>query len=783
MKAFDYIINSKSLSKEQSKNTESLKKVVALLEKGFGVDEILFDAEVWSDKTSNFWFVDKVESLYQNYLRFLEKKDKYLQDLRSRKEPDVQAIEQIEKAENLLQLEENFRPYKRKKKTKATLAREAGLQIFADALTEKAFKGESFEGGLESEAKKYIQPALGFITYETVLNGAKDILVEKVLDKNPDLRENLLDEVLKKAKVIVKEGEKFSQGGKYSNFIKAPSQACSFYLNSKNYDKFPQIKKGWEDNFLKVTLDFNMSEQQNAFNKKFCSDSSGDLEVFLRTCSKKALEIHALPSVTTEVFDKFYEVSEKVYLSKLKLDYMSLLATPCFGQKALLSFFDKGKDKAVAVFISHKGDFVSSTEVDFSKEDVVASLTSLFSSIVSNVDLAAVALPLGDSFRKYEKLISKALNDINKAETSIIAVDPRGLLQFVSLPEAKFGFEDKVGNETLACFYLGKRAQNPLKEFAAHRPVDLLDLPHFIDKEKANKEFLKVLKYYAAMLGVEPGQVTLGEMKNLDWFNESGEELEAKCKALNDLVSPEKKSLEKVLSSDETSRFSKFFKFSDTVSVLDQARISYTDFSKIKDFLKQEEVSLLKGPIKDLKVNEKWEKLLGKDFANYLVQELAHPFKDFRKPYRVFSFSKFAQDLETLEEEKLYWGVVTKFSAFGAFVDIGVGVEGLIHLSELSRDFISDPRKVLRLGQWVLVKAIKVDKEKKQLSFSKIQAEGERRPKKAGTSKSFKGGKKSAKKFKGPKGGGRSKGNNFRQPKPKTPFNNPFAILGDLNKD
>lgn len=791
MNAIDFILQDTNL-----KRTKGLEKAVSLLEEGFSFGEVFYTPEVWVDKGLGFWNLDKLSNSYQNLKTFKLKKEKYLKDVNSRQTPPEGAADLIVKTKTFAELEDAFRPFKRKKKTKATLAREAGLLEFANLVAEKASKGESFENGLESEAKKYIQPALGFITFETVLKGAQDILVEQGLD-NIELRSSLLEDALKNAKIVISAGDKLKDGGRYSNFVKAPIQTCAYYLNPKNYDKFPQIKKAWEDGFLKVTLDFSMDNQVEAFRKTFVADGTGDLADFLKLVSKKALDIHALPSVTTEVFDKFYNVSKSVYLSKLKSDYMSLLSTPAFGKKSVLSILERENQTASLVFVSHEGEFVSSTLIDFSKEDVFENLKGLIEGITKNVELGCVAISLGGSVRKFEKLTTQALVDLKKSDSvPIVMADPRGLAQYINQIEAKFGFEDKIDNSSLAGFHLARRVQNPICEYGAHSPATLLDVPNFMNKEEVDLELKRILDYYICSLGLSLKDVNWGLLKNLGWFKfeeESGLEELSKKIVISDAT--DKKGLESIFSTEDFLRYSKFFRFDEALNILDSSRVFQKSFAKIKDFFKEEGVTLLKGPVVDLykKVDEKWKKLLGEEYSSYLAAELASPFKDFRKAYRVFSFSKSVEELEQVKEDNLYWGVVTKFSAFGAFVDTGVGVEGLIHLSELSNDYISDARRVLKLGQWVLVKAIKVDPSSKKLSFSKTKAEktfskknNERDARSSGgrsdnRSGGYKGngnssGKRPTRKFDKDSKNGSAAGRPQNR-KPKQPFNNPFAAL------
>ena len=286
----------------------------------------------------------------------------------------------------------------------------------------------------------------------------------------------------------------------------------------------------------------------------------------------------------------------------------------------------------------------------------------------------------------------------------------------------------KVDNFIVSAYRLARRLQSPIFEYAEHEPSKLLEIPSFMTPEELNQELLNILSYTLCALGFTPKNISPGLITNLGWFKEdSGEELVDILSFVEKLRNEEfneKKSLDKLIPKTH-SRFSKFFKFENALNLLDKSRIALEDFSKVKDFCKEKEISLLKDPIQEVEKNldSKWKDLFGEAEATYLAYEFSQPFKDYRKPYRVFVFSKNSNKLETLVQNHLYWGVVSKLSPFGAFIDIGAGVEGLVHLSELSDEFISDPRKILRLDQWVLVKLIKVDTEARHISLSKTKVQ------------------------------------------------------------
>lgn len=790
--ALDFVI-----SETGFKSTPGVEKAVEMFLNGKNISEVCFEPSVWNEKSLGFWVSDKIESSVKRYLAFKEKQSKYISDLNSRGQSfDEEVIKSLQNCSSLIELDEFFRPYKKKKKTKATLAREAGLLEFADKVLDLAKKGEVFEQGIETEAKKYINPSLGYITFETVIKGIQDIFVERAMATH-GIRKRLLDYAQKSAEVVVKAGEKFTEGCKYSNFVSTKNQRVDFYLNPKNYDKFPSVRKGWEEGFLRVSLEADWSPILAEFETALLSGGvKGDLVDLVKQAAKKALEIHAIPSITTEIFDSFFFASSQIYIQKLKSDYFSLLSTPAFGDKPVLTLLGREKGSSSLVFVSHSGDFVSSTEIDLSEDGVIEALKTILSDVCKNVSLGAVGIGLNKSTRRAEKFIRKALEELEQSEVPTVIVDPRGINRRVQAEDVKRNVPQGTSQDAKMAFLLGKRLQNPLYEYAAHDPVSLVEVPQFLSKEVLATELKKCLSFQIASFGLSSDSVNHSLLSNLGWFED--ERLQDLSSKLVSNPLEERKDLRDILSEEEFTSFGQFFVFTQALSLLDRSRVPLSKYSQIKDLFKESEVSLLKGPIVDLKSKvdlSKAESLIGGDFFQYISSEFENPFKDTRKTYKVFSFSKGAESIEELQEGNLYWGIVTKFSSFGAFVDIGVGVDGLIHLSELSTEFISDPRKVLRLGQWVLIKALKVDQGKRQLSLSKIQAEsksenasGKRQRTFNKNSDSRKKVNAKAKNFKGDKPRNNRKGPGNRSSKaggnkkPQQPFNNPFAALGELKK-
>jgi uncharacterized protein len=223
---------------------------------------------------------------------------------------------------------------------------------------------------------------------------------------------------------------------------------------------------------------------------------------------------------------------------------------------------------------------------------------------------------------------------------------------------------------------------------------------------------------------------------------------------------------------------------------LDSTGVHPERYSAVRDMAKElgENVSSLMGDNakKVLALKEKWGELIGEFTFNDIVSELQKPGRDPRDPFKVFQFREDIFEVKDLKEGMICNGIVSNVTNFGAFVDIGVHQDGLVHISEIANQFVNDPQKMLSPGDQVQVQVKSVDVERSQISLTMKFGD---KAKPAGNPKrrvSLKGDKKGKAQGKGPRKGGGKKGPGNGSAKPRRapqPFNNPFAALQDLKKN
>jgi protein Tex len=710
-------------SKTKFNLTENQVKSLNLIDKGHSLEEINFlNKEEGSDV--QYWQLDLFESLVREYKDLEKKKLKIITDIEHQNiDGKEELLDQIRKLTDNSQLEDIYRPFKRRKKTKATLAREAGLAEFADWILDVAYGKADSSVSLEVKAKEYLKPALGFVTYDIVLKGAQDIIVDRLL-KKPEIRQKLSELYYGQALLKVEKTDKF-KNTKYTALLNFKEKVSSL-LETKNYYKFPMVKKAWEEGQLKVLLEVDKSELVESLKSETLKlPKENPWAGFITEAFHKAIDIHVIPSITQEVIEELLALSETETIKRLKQDYQKILMTPAFGEKSVLSFTQLKDSQIEMALITDLGELVSATSIAVDKETSKEDFKNILDGITKQISLGALAIGLGPYSRTIESFILSCFdNDLKQLPAPIAFVDMRGISSFVHTCYENDKSKSRLEYTLLS---LARRMQDPLMELAKYSGKSLLDIPAYVSDEKLLPELNKVLKHCVSVVGLDINKadlVHLGLIPGLS--SEMSEKIISFRTQKSRFVEKAQLRTELNMSEEDFDLCSSFLKVMISKSVLDRAQLSGKDFPAIKDLLKDQNLTTpldIKSEQEAAVLESKWKTIFGEKKLKFILKELKNPYADPRRPYKFFGFS---DKLKSLNEIKVGWNypaLVTKFSSFGVFVDLGVQQEGLIHLSELSNEYVSDPRKVVGIGEWIYVNVIDFKIDKKLISLSKIKAE------------------------------------------------------------
>jgi uncharacterized protein len=381
------------------------KAVIDLTNEGSTVP---FIARYRKEKTGNMdeVMIRDVIDLNNEYLELLKRKEFVIKEIKEQGNLTDSLKQRILASWDLDEVEELYRPFKKKKKTKATLAREAGLEPYAQWIWSLG-QGES-DGGvsLEVKAKEFINPTAKFATYEEVMRGAQNILVEKVANE-PDLREQVRKSYFEKGMVDSKPGKKVKAKSKYETYF-AHSEKVTSLMEKKNSHRYLAMRRGWKEGELTVTLSSPEDESlQKSFDHFACPSENSPARAFLLNVAKIALGVHVLPSIANEVHKKLKDLADLFAIEVFAENVKKLLLASPFGSRCVLGIDPGIRTGCKVALVDKKGQFISHTVLKIQGEKAEDNAKELFNQVLKQIEIDAVAIGNGTGGRKQKSLFEK----------------------------------------------------------------------------------------------------------------------------------------------------------------------------------------------------------------------------------------------------------------------------------------------------------------------------------------------------------------------------------------
>ena len=770
-------------------NQRSTQAVLELSKEGGTVP---FIARYRKEKTGN---LDEVQirgilDSYASWQEVVKRKEFVLAEIKKQGNLTGELKVRIEASWDLGEVEELYRPYKRKKKTKATLAREAGLQPLADWLWLLGHGEVQDSTSLEVKAKEYINPTAGYATYEEALRGAQHIIVEK-LNNHPELRQKVREEFTTNGVLISTKTTYFKNHSKYEMYADFKEPVITLQAPKASH-RYLALKRGWQEGELKVVIKADDVKLLNEFEKEAVSTSGTQVDSFFKECAKISLQVHVIPSITNELHRQLKENADRAAIYVFAENLRKVLMSSPFGPRVVLGVDPGIKTGCKLALIDKAGNYISSTVLQIQGSGAEETAKKLFSEVLKQVKVEAVAVGNGTGGREAELFIRKALKEVGE-DVPVVMVNESGASVYSASEVARQEFPE-LDITVRGAISIARRLQDPLSELVKIEPksIGVGQYQHDISQSQLKKSLHEVVESCVNTVGVDLNTASefllhyvagIGPAtaKNIVEFRKEKGLFECR----SDLRNVPK------FSSKGFEQAAGFLRVPNSSTVLDTTGIHPERYQAVKD-MAQELGTMVKqligsGAAQLEKLREKWVPIVGEFTFNDIITELKRPGRDPRNIFKIFQFREDINEVMDLKEGMVCPGLVTNVTNFGAFVDIGVHQDGLVHISQLSHKFVEDPRKVVVPGDQVTVKVLGVDKEKSQVSLTMLMEEkpaaklaSSRRKghgvKKEGSVK----GKGKGKGKKPPRKGGRPGGKDGQRRRPAQPFNNPFAALGDI---
>ena len=656
----------------------------------------------------------------------------YLRNLNERIETVLKSIEeqgkltdelknQIENVKTLAELEDLYRPYKPKKKTRGSIAKEKGLEPLAEIILK-----ENTSLNLYEEAKKYINEEKKVLTIDDAINGAKDIVCEVISD-DPLIRKFIKELIEKKGSISSKEIKKDEKDTYkiYADYTES--------VSSIKPHRYLAINRGENEKCLKVSVVYDEDEVITYIRKRYNKKKEFfDIYTEIIADSLKRL---IKPSVENEIrndlFDKASEQSFEVFKKNLK----SLLMYPPLKNKDILGFDPGFRTGCKYALIDKLGNpnkkVIGVSHITSNSKEEVQEAKKRLLPILKNNHIDYIALGNGTASRESEAILSSLIKEnnlpikiyiVNESGASVYSASKLGEEEFPDLPVEK-----------RSAISLARRLMDPLSELVKIDPkaIGVGQYQHDLDQKRLGEVLEGVVEDCVNNVGVNLNTASVSLLKYVSGINKTIAQNIYDYREKNGEFK-NREELKKVpkLGEKAFEQCAGFLRIVDGEEPLDNTGVHPESYKYAKEIIKETKIDLKNDDGDTLKLklslfNEDkfpYKKELGLLTLKDIIKELEKPGRDIRDDVKIVELDNNVKSIEDLKVGMILTGTVRNIADFGAFVDINVHQDGLVHISEIANKFIRHPSEVLAINDIVKVKVISVDPLTKRIGLSIKQA-------------------------------------------------------------
>ena len=713
-----------SVAKELNFKVPQVENTIKLFDEGATVP---FIARYRKEVTGN---------LDEEQIRDVIEKITYYRNLEKRKEEVIRLIEEqgklteelhksIVNAMKLQEVEDLYLPYKKKKKTKADIAKDQGLEPLSEfALA----KGTTMEQ-LEKEAEKYVTEEVTDV--KAAIEGVHLIIAQDI-SENIKIREFLRDRIAKfgilTSKVIEKNKEN-DEKGVYQDYYEYSEQ-----IGRSASNRILALNRGEKEKILKVDIDIDEKTEEVITNFILNTFENKNLTEFFKEIIKDSLDRLAYPSIKNEVRNIYTEKAEEEAINIFSENLEKLLLQPPLSKKTLMGL-DPGYRTGCKMVIINKDGFYETNDVLFLVDGVhnerqLAAAKKKILDYIAKYDVDIIAIGNGTASRETEAFVADVIKDSKKKVSYLIANEAGASIYSAS----KIAIEEFPDLDVTArgAISIARRIQDPMAELVKIDPksIGVGMYQHDVNQKKLNETLEQTIEHVVNNVGVNINTASWALLsfvsgikknvaKNLvDYRHENGDFKDRKqlkkVKGLGDkafeqmagfVVVPDSENpLDNTIIHPESYHIAEI--------ILKEAGCKVEDLKEDLDVVRQK---LQKIDLEKIIKENDFGRETAKDVYEALLKDRRDPRDEFEKPL----LRSDILNMDDLTEGMVLEGTVRNVAKFGAFVDIGLKNDALIHISEIAEKFVSDATKELSVGQIIKVKILSLDKERGRVGLTR----------------------------------------------------------------
>lgn len=697
------------IARELSLKPGQVEKTAALLQEGASVPFVARYRKEWTGNLDEVQ-ITEIRDLLHRYEELDKRRQAIEKSLQEQGKLSAALKEQLNAAESMTTLEDLYLPFRPKRKTRASVARERGLEPLARRLLE----GEP-AGDLEQFASGFIKPE-GPETPEDALKGARDILAETMAE-DVQVREKVRELFLKQGSIVsrVLPGKE-ETGIKYKDYYQ-----WSEPINSIPSHRLLALRRGEKEGVL--SLDFTLPESEAIAIMDLRFTQAPQAEVTqIRLAIADSFKRLLKPSLETEVRVHTRKKADEQAIRVFAGNAKQLLLEAPMGQKRTMAIDPGFRTGCKVVCLDSQGKFLKySTIYPHMSAESKARSAELVRDLVKTYAIEAIAIGNGTAGRETERFI----RELKLPDVRIVQVNESGASIYSASEVARQEFPDQDVT-VRGAISIGRRLMDPLAELVKIDPksIGVGQYQHDVDQGKLQQALDDTVMHCVNSVGVS---LNTASRQILSYVSGLGPALAGNIVEYRNTHGrfPNREALRAVPRLGEKAfvQAAGFLRIEDSDNPLDQSAVHperYTLVEQMARDLGKEVVDLLGDP--DLRARVDLKRYVSAETGlatlKDIMQELARPGRDPRQQFRAFTYTEGIEKLSDLKTGMKLSGKVTNITQFGVFVDLGVHQDGLVHLSHLADRYVKDATEVVKVNQEVEVTVLAVDQARKRISLS-----------------------------------------------------------------
>lgn len=707
----------KTLSEELNIKESQVNAVIGLLDEG---NTIPFIARYRKEVTGSL--DDEVLRKFYTRLEYIkgfnERLDTIVKSITEQGFMTDEIMASLNAAHTMTELEDIYRPFKPKKKTRASVAKEKGLAPFAKTLLELNKDVVVLE-----EAKKYINEEKKVLTVEDAIQGAEDIIAEQVSD-DPKYRKQIRDFIMRTGKIKTVENEPDEKGtfDMYKNYEEAVNRIAPHRVLA--------INRGENMKCLKVSIVIDDEEILGRIKSKIVNKDT-DSSKYVLAAIDDAYKRLIFPSLENEIRNELTEKAEETSMVVFKENLKQLLLVAPVEHRIVLGF-DPGFRTGCKLAVVDEFGQVLDTGVCYPTEPRkdTEGAKRIIKALINKHNINMIALGNGTAGRESEAFLRELISElphkidyviVNEAGASVYSASPLGTKEF---PDYDVALRSAVS--------LARRLQDPLAELVKIDPkaIGVGQYQHDMNQKRLGEVLGGVVENVVNSVGVDLNTASPSLLEYVSGISSSlaqsivsYREKNGPFKSREELLKVNKLGPKAYEQCAGFLRIRNGYPLDNTAVHPESYHFAISLLKELKHSVDDLGSEDLKNILKNIDINEYANRLnVGAPTLSDIIEELIKPGRDPRKDVEVAELRNDVIDIKDLAVGMVLKGTVRNIMDFGVFVDIGVHQDGLVHISELSNNFVKHPLDVVHINEIVKVKVISVDVNKKRIGLSIKQA-------------------------------------------------------------